>query len=58
MAIRQHVVSRWLPTVAALVQSQVVMWDLWWTTWYLCSFPLSTLVFPASSHSTKFSILI
>jgi hypothetical protein len=50
-------VSRWLPTAAARVRSQI-MWDLWWTKWHWGRFSPSTLVSPANPHSTDCSIII
>jgi hypothetical protein len=55
-AIAQEV-SRWLPTAAARVRSQV-RWDLWWKKWYWGRFSPSTSVSPANSHSTNCSIII
>jgi hypothetical protein len=55
-AIAQAVSHR-LPTVAARVQSQVML-DLWWTKWHWGRFYPSASVSPANSHSSDYSTLI
>jgi hypothetical protein len=53
-----QVVSRWLPTAAALVQtSGLVMWDLLWTMWRWGRFSPNTSASPANLHSTNFSTI-
>jgi hypothetical protein len=55
--VTAQAVSRWLPTAAARVRSQV-MWDLCWTKWDWGRFSPSTSVSPATSHFTDYSTLI
>jgi hypothetical protein len=54
------VVPRSTDTItAAQVQSQVRSGqDLWWTKWHGGRFSLSTLIYPVTSHSTVYLILI
>jgi hypothetical protein len=42
---------------SGLISGQV-MWGLWWKKWRWDRFSPSTSVFPANSHSTKYSIPI